>query len=65
MKGFGYFIGSTIGYQVKINEKFMLDCFLGGGWHQGYYKGYYISTGERYETVTTIKVANGCHIVEA
>jgi hypothetical protein len=44
----------------------MLDCFLGGGWHQGYYKGYYISTGERYETVKTIiKVANGCHIVEA
>jgi hypothetical protein len=42
----------------------MLDCFLGGGWHQGYYKGY-ISTGERYETVKTIiKVANG-YIVEA
>ena len=51
-KGFGYFIGSTIGYQVKINDKFMLDCFLGGGWHQGYYRGYYISSGERYETVT-------------
>ncbi|MFV8332427.1 DUF3575 domain-containing protein [Flavobacterium sp. GSP14] len=51
-KGFGYFIGATTGYQVKINEKFMLDCFLGGGWHQGFYKGYYISTGERYETVT-------------
>ena len=47
--GFGYFIGSTIGYQVKINDKFMLDCFLGGGWHQGFYKGYLISTGERYE----------------
>ena len=49
-KGIGYFIGSTIGYQVKINEKFMLDCYLGGGWHQGFYRGYVISTGERYET---------------
>lgn len=49
-KGVGYFIGSTIGYQVKINDKFMLDCFLGGGWHQGFYKGYYIGTDERYET---------------
>ena len=48
-KGFGYFMGATIGYQVKLNEKFMMDCFLGGGWHQGFYKGYLISTGERYE----------------
>jgi hypothetical protein len=30
--------------------KIYVDCFLGGGWHQGYYKGYYI-VGERYETV--------------
>jgi hypothetical protein len=49
-KGVGYFIGSTIGYEVKINDKFMLDCFLGGGWHQGFYKGYYIGTNERYES---------------
>lgn len=49
-KGVGYFIGATVGYQVKISTKFMLDCFLGGGWHQGFYKGYNISTGERYET---------------
>ncbi|WP_413998456.1 DUF3575 domain-containing protein [Flavobacterium sp. W1B] len=48
-KGMGYFAGATVGYQVKLNEKFMLDCFLGGGWHQGFYKGYLISTGERYE----------------
>jgi hypothetical protein len=20
----------------KINDKFQLDCFLGGGWHQGF-----------------------------
>jgi hypothetical protein len=48
-KGFGYVIGASIGYQTKINDKFMLDCFLGGGSHQGFYKGYYISSGERYD----------------
>jgi hypothetical protein len=46
-KGFGYFIGATVGYQKKINYRLMLDFFLGGGSHQGFYKGYYLSTGER------------------
>jgi hypothetical protein len=49
-KGLGYIMGATIGYQTKINDKFVLDCFIGGGNQQGFYKGYYISTGERYET---------------
>jgi hypothetical protein len=48
-KGFGYVMGATIGYQAKINDKFVLDCFLGGGSSQGFYKGYYITTGERYD----------------
>jgi hypothetical protein len=42
-------MGATIGYQTKINDKFMLDL-LGGGNQQGFYKGYLLSTGERYET---------------
>jgi hypothetical protein len=42
----------------------MLDCFLGGGWHQGYYKGYYISTGERY-AVTNYNKSGEWYIVEA
>lgn len=50
-KGFGYFAGVTVGYKAKINDKFYLDCFLGGGWHQGFYKGYRISDGSRYENV--------------
>ncbi|MBE0393500.1 hypothetical protein BJQ96_03369 [Flavobacterium sp. PL0002] len=49
-KGFGYFAGVTVGYKAKINDKFYLDCFLGGGWNQGFYKGYHISDGSRYET---------------
>ena len=49
-KGIGYLMGATIGYQKKINDRFLLDCFLGGGNQQGFYKGYYIGTDTRYET---------------
>lgn len=48
-KGFGYVMGATIGYEKKINDRFLLDCFLGGGNSQGFYKGYYIGTDIRYE----------------
>lgn len=46
-KGFGYFMGATVGFEKKINNRLMLDCFLGGGNHQAFYKGYSITTGER------------------
>lgn len=48
-KGFGYLIGISIGYQKKINDKFMIDCFLGGGNSQSFYKGYYIGTKTRHD----------------
>lgn len=49
--GFGYRAGATIGYDLKLNDKFMLDFFVGGGWHQGFYHGYYTDgTPGRYET---------------
>ena len=47
--GVGYIMGATIGYQKKLNDKFLLDFFIGGGNHQGFYHSYYIETGERYE----------------
>ncbi len=31
--GFGYKFGGTIGYEKKINDRLMLDFFVGGGWH--------------------------------
>lgn len=40
-KGKGYRIGATIGYNTKLNDKFLLDVFVSGGWHQGFYKGHY------------------------
>jgi len=48
-KGFGYVVGATLGYQKKINEKVVLDCFLGGGNSQGFYKGYNLDTNTRYD----------------
>lgn len=48
-KGYSVMYGGTVGYQVRINERFSLDAFLGGGSQQGFYNGYLISTGERYE----------------
>lgn len=39
--GFGYRLGATIGYNLKLSDKFLLDFFVGGGWHQGFYHGYY------------------------
>lgn len=48
-KGFGYMIGATIGYQTKINDRVVLDCFLGGGSSQGFYKGYYLDSDTRYD----------------
>ncbi|MES2573577.1 MAG: DUF3575 domain-containing protein [Bacteroidota bacterium] len=47
--GVGYLVGATIGYEKKLNDRFMLDIFLGGGTHQAFYHSYYIETGERWE----------------
>lgn len=53
--GVGYTIGATVGFEKKINDRFMLDFFLGGGIHQGFYNSYYIETGERYELDKAVK----------
>lgn len=48
--GFGYRLGATVGYNIKLSDKFLLDVFVGGGWHQGFYHGYYNDgTPGRYE----------------
>jgi len=48
-KGYSVYYGITLGYQIKINDHWAMEAFLGGGNQQGYYNGYYLSTGERYE----------------
>ena len=51
-KGVGYLMGITVGYQKKINDRFLIDCFLGGGNNQGFYKRYYIESNERKDGAT-------------
>ncbi|EKT4533726.1 DUF3575 domain-containing protein [Flavobacterium psychrophilum] len=50
--GYSLLYGATVGFKVPIDNHFALDLFVGGGNQQGYYKGYNISTGERYENAT-------------
>lgn len=47
--GKAFFLGITIGYEIKINEKWMIDMFLGGGNQQANYEGRYLSSDEPYE----------------
>lgn len=50
--GFGYRFGATIGYNKKLSDKLLLDIFVGGGWHQGFYEGHYNDgTPGSYESV--------------
>lgn len=50
--GMGYLVGATLGYQVPISKKWVLDFFIGGGWQEGFYKRYDIETGERTDGAT-------------
>ena len=48
-KGYSILYGITLGYQFIVSPKLNLEIFAGGGYNQGYYKGYLLSTGERYD----------------
>lgn len=52
--GYSYLLGVTVGFKVPVNDKFSIDIFAGGGSQQGFYRGYYLSTGERYEDAEPI-----------
>lgn len=51
-QGVGYMVGATLGLQKKLSDRFNLDIFLGGGWHQGFYKAYNTATGVRGDGAT-------------
>lgn len=40
-EGYSIFLGGTLGYVVKINDKINLDLYLGGGNAQSFYRGYF------------------------
>lgn len=48
-KGVNYMAGATLGFQYQLGEKWTIDIFLGGGNQQGFYKGYYLESGDRYD----------------
>ncbi|MFI3298357.1 MAG: DUF3575 domain-containing protein [Rikenellaceae bacterium] len=37
--GYGYYLGATIGYEMKLSERWLIDFYVGGGWHLGTYWG--------------------------
>ncbi|GLB48234.1 DUF3575 domain-containing protein [Neptunitalea lumnitzerae] len=47
--GYAYLGGASLGYNFKINEKWGLELFVGGGFIGSFYRGYYLSTGEQYD----------------
>ncbi len=47
--GYSFLIGAVVGYQLKLNDRWNLDAFLGAGSNQSFYKGYHKITGERYD----------------
>lgn len=52
--GLAYLAGLTFGYNFKLNDKWGLEAFIGGGFIGSYYKGYKLSTGKRYDSDQTI-----------
>jgi len=48
-RGYSWLFGITVGYQYPISEKLNLDMYLGGATSQGFYHGYDILDGQRYE----------------
>jgi hypothetical protein len=51
-------MGATIVISNKINDKFMLDLFFGGGNQQGFYKGYLLMANVM-KLLSGIKAGNG------
>ncbi|GGP06236.1 hypothetical protein GCM10010992_25640 [Cloacibacterium rupense] len=48
-RGYSLLFGVTVGYQYPISEKLNIDMYLGGATSQGFYHGYDIVNGQRYE----------------
>lgn len=48
-RGFAYVLGVDVGYKLRLSDHFNLEAFLGVGTVQGFYRGYYQDTHERYD----------------
>jgi len=48
-RGYSILMGVTFGYQYQLKERLNLDLYIGGANSQGFYHGYNMVNGERYE----------------
>jgi len=46
-KGWSYALGLSLGYELRLNDRWRMDIFAGAGWQNSRYKGYY-KNHERY-----------------
>ena len=37
--GWGISLGATVGYELPIAKRWLMDFYIGGGWHHGWYWG--------------------------
>ncbi len=51
-KGYSYLVGATVGYQFKINDKWNVDIYAGGGHSEDRYKAYDRVSGDRVDSPT-------------
>lgn len=47
-KGFGYAFGATVGYELPIGKRWLMDFYAGGGWQTSKYRGYDTATDAMY-----------------
>lgn len=48
-EGVGVIAGATFGFERPIGAGWVLDAYVGGGTHQSLYRGFDLTTGERYD----------------
>ncbi|MCD8101931.1 MAG: DUF3575 domain-containing protein [Alistipes sp.] len=47
-KGWGFSAGASIGYEVPINDRWLLDVYGAAGWQISRYRGFYKSDRKKY-----------------
>lgn len=47
-KGSGISFGATIGYELPIAKRWLIDFYVGGGWQLSWYQGFYTADDSRY-----------------
>lgn len=46
--GYGMSFGVTVGYELPISNRWLIDFYAGGGWQVSWYRGFRYPSGEMY-----------------